>query len=485
MKKLAIIAAMVIINTQWLQAQNEVDALRYSRLSVQGTARSVAMGSAFGALGGDFSTLSTNPAGIALYKKSELTFTPNIYSSNVSSSYNGTTNSDVKSNFNLSNTGMVFTFHTANTRFNDDLQTPQWMNVNFGFGYNRTNNFHNNYLMEGFNDKNSLMTQYLDWSQGLSVNELNGYDTKLAWEAWLMDTIRAGLYVADAESGGVTQYKSITTKGSMNEMVFNMGGNYNEQLYMGATFGIPFISYEEQSVFKESDAHDTIPILNYYTLGDYLRTEGTGVNFKFGMIYRINDFVRIGAAFHTPTFYEMHDSYSRQITTFYDSIYPNSDVKSKPGEFDYNITTPMRAIGSVAFLVGKMGCVSAEYEFVDYSEARLRSIDYKFFDENEAIQKKYTAAHNFRVGTEWNLLPVQLRGGFAYYGNPYKSNINDATKMVFSGGIGLRDKYYFLDFTGAYTMYDEDYYLYGPQYVNPVKNQFTSMSFLMTMGFRF
>ena len=57
---------------QTTNAQNELDALRYSNTGTGGTARSYAMANAFGALGADLSAFHINPAGLGLYRKSEV-----------------------------------------------------------------------------------------------------------------------------------------------------------------------------------------------------------------------------------------------------------------------------------------------------------------------------------------------------------------------------------------------------------------------------
>ncbi|MBK7668088.1 MAG: hypothetical protein IPJ32_12590 [Sphingobacteriaceae bacterium] len=71
-----------------------MDALRYSQTGVGGTARFISMGGAFGALGGNTSCLSYNPAGIGIYRKGELNITPGVNFSSVKSSYNGSETKD-------------------------------------------------------------------------------------------------------------------------------------------------------------------------------------------------------------------------------------------------------------------------------------------------------------------------------------------------------------------------------------------------------
>jgi hypothetical protein len=194
--------------------------------------------------------------------------------------------------------------------------------------------------------------------------------------------------------------------------------------------------------------------------------------------------VKIGAAVHTPTFFAMHDEWSSQINSSFDSGQSYSD-KSPSGTYNYSLTTPMRAIGSIAVQIGKYGTVSADYEFVDYSEARLRSKTENYFDQNDLIQSKYTATNNLRFGAEAVLGLFSIRGGYAIYGSPYKSGLNDAKRTDITGGFGIIDKNYFLDFAYVYSKSNENYYLYNLEGMNPASLKKVTQNFLITLGFKF
>jgi long-subunit fatty acid transport protein len=434
------------------------------------------MGNAFGALGADFSVLSINPAGIGIYKGSEISITPSIYTGKTISSYAGNSSDDIKYNFNLSNAGVVFTIIPKK-------QDSEWKGVQFGFGVNRLANFNNAVVIEGSNSENSIIDNYLVNAQGVEPSDLNPFSTEMAFNTYLIDTFGSLThYVSAVPHGGTIQSKMIETSGSINELVLSLGGNYNDRLYIGATFGFPYLRYYENSTYREIDENDTIMGFKEMSLHEDLETEGTGFNFKFGLIYRITDWVRIGAAVHTPTFYNLKDRWSKDITASYDNG-NGYTAESPKGSFDYELNTPLRAVGSVAFIVGKYALISADYEFVDYSDARLRSRDYKFFDENNTITSLYTATSNIRAGFEIRLAPISLRGGYQLNFSPYDNNYNDGQRMAFSGGIGLRDKKYFIDLGYVYSMKSEDYYLYTGAPV--VENDFSSHNILLTMGFRF
>lgn len=213
---------------------------------------------------------------------------------------------------------------------------------------------------------------------------------------------------------------------------------------------------------------------------------------KFGMIVRATNWFRIGGAIHSPTWYNnMNDDWYTELTAEYD----NNDYyfeRSPYGTYNYKLETPWRAIGSVSFVLGGFALISADYEYVDYSQSKLRGREYNFYDENAVIQNKYTATQNIRLGTEFRFGHFSLRGGYAIYGSPFDvdingEKINDGRKTYYTGGLGFRDKDFFIDLAYIMSVSNEDYYLYGSENisVNPVNNEPITNNFLLTIGFRY
>ena len=165
--------------------------------------------------------------------------------------------------------------------------------------------------------------------------------------------------------------------------------------------------------------------------------------------------------------------------------YGSEQSSSPQSSYDYSLTTPFRAIGSVAFIFGKFGLLSADYEFVDYSGARLRASDYDFYNENNAISNKYRSTGNLRIGTEWKYAQFSFRGGYGIEGDPYKNGVNSSVGHSYSLGLGLREKTYFLDLAYTHSKRAEDYYIYDPSYVDASRNNILSDNVLLTFGVRF
>jgi len=486
MKKTLALILITLVSFS-VSAQNENDALRYSLINLSGTARFSGLSGAYGAVGADFTSLSQNPAGIGLYRKSEFMITPIFSSNNTSSDYLGQSNYNNRNTMYLGNVGYVFSQNMGG-------KAGALVQLQFGFGINMMSSFSNRMLLNGINYENSLLTTYVDEvnsSQEPLSNWDNfgaglAYDVNLIYFDSISPTNQRWAFDMENElgnGGAVQQTKSTETSGSTNETVLSAGANIADKLYLGITFAFPYIRYHEDSKYTEYDKEDAD---NYFTSFDryeHLDTRGAGFNFKAGFIYAPVEFLRLGGAVHTPTnYYNMSDTYH---STMYSSFRggENYSKDSPDGYFDYELKTPLRLMGSVAFIIGKYGLLSADYEYIDYSKAKLWAPDYSFFTENEAISTQYTTANNFRFGGEFKSGIFALRGGYNLYGTPFRGSDTDGARMGYSFGIGVRDKGYFVDFAYNHSKSDIYYYLYSvaPGSHNTIKTN----AYSLTMGFRF
>jgi hypothetical protein len=490
MNKLSIIVSFLVLLCLYAEGQNEVDALRYSEITFGGTSRFMGAAGAFGAVGADVSVMSVNPAGIGLFRSSEIVITPAVYNSMTKTSYYKESNSDNKNNFNISYVGFVYTSDVSKKD-----QKGGWRNVQFGFGLIRNNNFNSRTIIGGTNPENSLLDAYVEYANGNAVKDLDPFDTKLAYDTYLIDPIpntfnytnRAPLF-PDGTIAPVDQRKSILTEGFMNEVDFSFGANYSDMLYFGATIGIPYLRYHQESNYQEVNtvSSDTNTFKSF-TRYDDLQTRGTGFNFKLGLIYRPTDWVRIGLAYHTPSYFgNMRDEWYADLYSNLNNG-KNYSEHSPYGNFDYELETPMRGIGSIAFIIGQSGLISIDYEYVNYAKAKLRSHTYDFYSENQAITSKYTSASNVRLGTEWKLGQFSFRGGYALYGSPYKAGVNDGQRNSITAGIGYRDRYFYIDFGYDYTFSAENYFMYESSNVlpQPAKINSKANNFLLTLGIKY
>lgn len=463
-------------------AQNEEDALRYSRIGFGGTARFSSMAGAFGAVGPDMSVLSINPAGLGWYNKNEMTFTPSFYNNNLTSTYNDSISTDSRFNLRFDNFGFVFASKTDNTSENG------WQSVGMGIAYNRYASFQSNYNMAG-RSTTSLLDSWKRTAGGTSPANLDGFNEGLAYQVYLLENTNGdSTQYRDTIPDGdlLRQHKTVTVRGGMGEWVFGLGGNYSNKFYIGGSIGLPQVKYEELDKYTEREVNDTTSDFDYLELNQALSTKGRGFNFKFGIIYRPIDMIRVGFAFHSPTYLRLSDAYDANMTSVIGGT--QRSFESPSGNFTYSIRTPLRMIGSLAVIFGKAGMLSADYEIVDYSEAHLKSSTYQFTSANAAIQSKYKASSNIRIGGELRLLPIILRGGFALYGSPYTAGVdNSATRLYITGGVGYRDPgdQFFIDMGIVTTTEKSNYYFYDQTLVNPVHNISKVVNVVFTCGFRY
>ena len=488
MKKIYILIVPACFLMASVQAQNETDALRYSQNFYGGTARSIAMGGAFGALGGDFTSASLNPAGIGVFRSNEFTVTPTVIYDNTSTKYLGNTRVDNQYQFTLNNLGAIFSKQTGNDK--------GWAGYNFGIGYNQLNNYNRNTMMGGIQlSGGSESSSYLDnFTNNANADIWSEFYEELAWAANLMpfDTVSQEYWNDINEAGyGQSQTRRIRETGSLGEFAFTFGANYGDRLYVGATFGIHRLRYSNYTDHSEFDDARIIDYFNSFTFRETLETRGTGYTFKAGIIFRPISLIRIGAAFHIPTFYKIREDFYTDMSSTFDEEEgePEYFEGSPVNQFEYWLRTPYKAIGSVAFQIGRIAMIGVDYEYMDYRKANMdsRVSDYSLLDVNDRIQNVYSIAHNIRLGAELHLGPIYLRGGTAFYDSPFNSKeVNkEARTITYSGGLGFRSKNVFFDLAYSLRTNDYQYYLYIPEDVHGAKISADKSQFVATLGFRF
>lgn len=451
-----------------IYAQNDADALRYSTINWGSTARSLGMGNAFSALGADPSVMATNPGGLGFYRRSEFTFSPTFQLRNTSSDFNGNTIDKNNFKFNFGNIAFVWAFPS-------EREENDWKGWTFGLGYNKLNDFNSEGYAEGKNNSSSLVDSWVNEANGIEQENLEAnfpFDANLGWNAYLFDpdttTAATNDYVSGIKGGGALQRRTFESKGNMGEFDISGGTNYKDKLYFGMTIGIVSVRYREDITWEEKDENNTISSsftdldFKSYKYTQSLKTDGSGFNLKFGAIFRPVDVVRIGIAIHTPTFLGLTDDYKSTVHSEFENGVSLDEASPDFLPFEYDITTPFRAIGSLGFVIGKYGLIGVEYEYVDYSASDVSPRDDQFqsdfVDVNKTIETKYTAAHNFRIGGELRVDKLRFRLGGGMSGTPFSSDVNtsdesDQSRININGGIGFRDKNFYFDTGYSFTQW--------------------------------
>ncbi len=487
MRKL--LAATYIVLGLSATAQNETDALRYSMLDYQGTSRFNSMAGAFTALGADLSMVSLNPAGMGVYKKSEFSFTPAMLYANTTGTYNGSTLYDEKFDFIFSNAGFVWNF---------DPKSTEWRGLSIGLGYNRLASFNNRFHYKGeantsFLDPYVNMLNVASGTDAGIISSVYPYNVNLGYQTYLinptpLDSFQYNHVLSGID--GLLQEKTVVTRGGIGETFFAIAANYESKLYIGGSFGFPSVRYVEESSYTESPpTDDTLSGLKEYQFNYYQRTNGNGFNAKLGVIYRPADWLRLALAYHSPTFYGLTDRWETSINAIYTD---GSDFteNSPNGAFDFALTTPGRALGGLAIVLAKRGLISVDYELTDYRNARLRtprayiSSAYDFESENNAINDNYIQGHNVRIGTEWRLSTLRIRGGYGIVTSPYNPAVSDAgARKIMSAGLGYKNDDYYVDLGYRYVTIANEHYPYATSSVATIDEDHHLLS--LTLGFRY
>ena len=479
MKKQILFIALSM-NIITISAQNEIDAFRYSNQDLIGTARYSSMAGAFGSLGGDFSTLSSNPAGIGMYQFSEFTFTPTLNFNSTKSYYTNSHFSEYKSGMSIGNIGVVFSKRKRNS---------DWKRINIGIGWNQLANYDNTVKIEGINYESSIVDKFIKLTNGTLTGELtngegNSY-SQMAWNTYLIDPLSInnelidGEYISNFSSAEKLQSKLTKSIGGMNEFIFSIGGSYQEKLYIGATIGIPTINYYEDSEYLEREINDTTSNLRRMLFSEEISAYGTGINLKIGGIYRLSKRIKIGGSLHTPTFFNIEEQYNTSITTFFkDSTLNYSMGYFTP--FKYDLITPLKASISGSTVFNNI-IISAEYELIDYSTAEYLTGDLE--RENIVIANIYQRTENIKLGAEMTIKPFVLRAGYSKYGSAFVEK--DFSSENFSYGIGINNGGYFFDVSYVLSQGKTEDLLYGEDYISPINLVNTKHNLIFTLGFRY
>lgn len=480
-------------------AQNLADALRYSSTRIEGTARSGGMGNAFGALGGDFTSVGINPAALGIYRSGELALSPYFGVNQVESRYLQSLLSDNKYKMAFSNLSYVATLKSG------AKSETGLVSVNIGVGYNRLADFSSNILVEGHNAHSSFLDHIAEnanlggsWSEYYeelaSKVDLLQYDTQLK-EYW---------HDIEEDGYGQSQRKSYSRKGAMDEYTLGVGLNFSHKVYVGASLGIVDLYFKESTELTEWDANNNILYFNDFRFNSSLRTAGTGFNAKIGVIFKPINEVRLGASIHTPTFFSMNDNFetSMQSSITYDDGKTETHSAYSPySDYDYDLETPFRATFSGAVILAKKGLLSVDYELVNYSAAKFRNggDGYAYVNENKDIKEVYKSTGNIRLGGEYRLTDAfSARAGYEYYPSAYKSgafNSNqpnaDMNFNVYSLGFGYKTNGFFFDVAYRHTATGEFNLLYPAPQTNDyptaemAKFDTNVDKVIFTLGFRF
>ena len=449
MKKIYLAAFMLGMPTL-LMAQSAIDAYQLSQSDLKGTARFVSMGGAFGALGGDLSTMNQNPAGIGVYRGSEIGVTFDFDIQSTKSNSLGYSLGEDQTKFYCPNLGYV-----GAMKIDSDVM-PYF---NWGISYGRTVSFDRIYR-GGMPSISTSMSNYIaDFSNGYHPDELGLTDTYnpywdsnadwlsiLAYNSYMINPIGnttnyQGLYQNGTAGDAVF---SVRERGYVDEYSINLGGNFANTVYWGLGLGLTDLEYVNQIFYDEElknaristfDGSSTVDGDAYFSIDNYKHIAGMGCNFKAGLIIKpINEF-RLGFAVHTHTYYSLRHDYDAVTNFSYSSGIESYDY-TEVAIYDSELYTPWRLMASAATVLGGRAIISADYEYVACNDMKVKDdYGYTFVDVEDDIKNYFQAQNNFRVGAEFRVTPqFSLRAGYNYQASNVKEEAKDGSEYIYTSG---------------------------------------------------
>lgn len=542
------IASILALGVATASAQSAVDAYSLSRNDFKGTARFMSMGGAFGALGGDISTLNQNPGGIGIYRSNDVGITLDLDLQHSSTNTGGLKMTDNQTKFHVNNFGYIGAINTGS----DVIPF-----LNFGASYTRANSFDRRFRGRNGNLQGSFSNfiagatsgegSYAGWSQADLTQIDNDYNPYTdSWAPW-MSILAYNAYLINPQPGtpeSANKYQGLwqggtsgnsemvyEEKGYVDEYNISFGGNVMNTLYWGLGFGITDINYTANSFFDEELSHASIPnyeatgVVNgdaYYGLDSWKHITGTGFNFKLGVIVKPINELRLGLAVHTPTYYNLTQQSWARVDYNYSSGY-NSSAETNDGwnyQIDWKLRTPWRLIASVAGVLGGRAIISADYEYRPYQNMAIRDADGNPFTYSGSstdflkgdIESYYQSSNILRVGAEYRLTPAwSVRAGVNYESSPSTSYARSAQADIFTEGpqdcgtmpsytmdkattyltcgLGYRYQSFYIDAAYVYKNQKAEYRPYTPNdyTATPAATEVTDSNsqIVLSMGFRF
>lgn len=464
---------------------------------VIGTARYVGMGGAMGALGADLSVISSNPAGMALYRKSDVALT---FGAIVPNKANGWNSNDGNRTFNeklarasFDQMGFVWSLRTDG---------PKLKYVNFGVNYQKKANFNMGFYADNQNLGGlSQMDQVAELATAY-------YDPQYVQSNLSDMAAKEGYLSYDEDNDVFRNYysgeKSFYTRhqrGSMQSYDMNVAFNVNDRFYTGLTLGVDRLDYVSWSMYEE---HNIDGDGNY---GDYMLyndrdIEGHGVNLKLGFIARpmVESPFRIGLTIETPTWYRFSNSTLYDLTDYHDSdnITRTNTLESY---LEYTVRTPWRTRLSLGSTVDKILAWGIEYEFANTSKTSMGYPTYnddgyhssykgtKDLAMNQLTKDCIRGQHTIRLGMEVKPVDaVALRVGYNYVSSRYKDNpyfdqfkldskaMNYQTSTdymtlgaanIISFGVGFKYKKFYADMAYKYRVQNAKFYAFDSGFTAP------------------
>lgn len=442
MKKLFLV---IILNVSFLSIAQEMttsDALRYAVDNMNGTARFRGMGGAFGAVGGDLSAISINPAGSLFFSNNFASASISNYNTNNNANYFGTKNKENYSTLDLNQIGAVLVF-------NDNSGSSDWNKISIALNYDNTNNFDNRLFTAGINPYNSISQYFVNQANFVANTQFNDYQYEMAYETYIINPhpTTPNQFVSNVSPGG-NYYQDFysTSNGYNGKITANVASSYKNKLFLGLNLNAHFTDYVVTTSLYENNNNplnpNTQPTISNIVFDNQLSTYGSGFSFNLGAIYKVTNSFRLGASYESPTWYNLNDELVQDLYTYDNVNVPSGDESRYFGSPififpTYRLRTPSKLTGSAAYIFNKKGLISIDVATKDYSNIQFKNTNQNdFSDLNSQMSSEMKNAYEIRIGGEYKIKQWSIRGGYRFEESPYVVDTAMGDLTGYSAGLG-------------------------------------------------
>ena len=513
-KSILLLVGVLFISSSY--SQDITDALRYSQDEIQGTARFRALSGAFGALGGDMSAVSINPAGSAIFNSSHISFTlSNLNKKNKTQYFEGF-DSASNSNINFNQAGAAFVFNNSNPE-------SDWKKFVLSVSYDNIQDYDNDWFAHGTNS-NSIDGYFLYYANGLGleppqglplieisafpgesyseayleIGYANGFGHQqafLGYESFILEpesnTDENTVYTSNIAAGDFQQEYAYVSTGYNGKFTFNAATQYKDKLYLGINLNSHFISYLRYTHLLENNNNIDTNISTPIKLVDFdnnLSTFGSGFSFQLGGIFKLSDDFRIGVTYNSPTWMTIREETTQDITTVREDTGTNVNQYINPLIINvfprYDLQTPGKFTGSLAYIFGDRGLISFDYSLKDYSNTKFKqTYDSYFSAQNNIISNSLTTVSSYKVGGEFRHKELSFRGGYRLEESPYKNGQTVGDLTGYSLGLGYNFGKAKLDITYDHAERSNQHQLYSVGLTDVVTIDSKSNNVTMSLSF--
>jgi long-subunit fatty acid transport protein len=442
MKKLFLV---IILNVSFLSIAQEMtttDALRYAVENMNGTARFRGMSGAFGAVGGDLSSININPAGSLFFNNNFASASISNYNINNNTNYFGTKNKENYSTLDVNQIGAVLVF-------NDNSGSSDWNKISVALNYENTNNFDNRLFTSGINPYNSISQYFVNQANFVANTQFNDYQYEMAYETYIINPhpTTPNQFVSNVSPGG-NYYQDFysTSNGYNGKITANVASSYKNKLFLGLNLNAHFTDYVVTTSLYENNNNplnpNTQPTISNIVFDNQLSTYGSGFSFNLGAIYKVTDSFRLGASYESPTWYNLNDELVQDLYTYDNVNVPSGDESRYFGSPififpTYRLRTPSKLTGSAAYIFNKKGLISIDVATKDYSNVQFKNTNQNnFSDLNSQMSSEMKNAYEIRIGGEYKIKQWSIRGGYRFEESPYVVDTAMGDLTGYSAGLG-------------------------------------------------